>query len=151
MDPRRQDLMGSIGLLALRVGFGGYMLTHGWGKLGMLLDGKTADFPDPLGLGGTLSLLGAVTGEFVGALLVLLGLCTRLAAIPTLFTMGVAALVVHRADPWTMGGGASKEPALLYFTAFLAIALMGAGKYSFDGTILPRLRARRAKAEALGS
>jgi len=162
MDPRRQDFMGSLGLLVLRIGFGGYMLSHGWGKLKMLLEGDTAGFADPLGLGETLSLLGAVTGEFVGALLVLIGLCTRFAAIPTFFTMLVAGMVVHKADPWTMGHAAklfmegatkfpaSKEPALLFACAFLALALMGAGKYSFDGMILPQLRAQRAKRKALG-
>lgn len=154
MDPRRQDFLGSLGLLALRIGFGGFMLSHGWGKLQLLLDGKGSEFADPIGLGGTFSLIGAVMGEFVGALFVIFGIATRLAAIPTAFTMAVAAFIVHAKDPWSMEKAAerffsgetqfpvAKEFAILYMTAFLALALLGAGRFSFDGWILPRLMSR---------
>ena len=42
--------------------------------------------------------------------------------------MGVAAFIVHGADPL-----AKKEMALLYFIAFVAIFLAGPGKFSIDG------------------
>mgnify|MGYP002380947190 CR=1 FL=1 len=128
MDARRQDLMNSIGLLILRVGFGGYMATHGWGKFQMLMAGEYYKFGDPIGLGNTLSLIGAVGAEFFCALLVVLGIGTRFAAAPIVFTMGVAAFIVHANDPWTMGGGASKEPAMLFMMVFLALIFTGAGK-----------------------
>jgi len=143
----------SVGLLLLRVGFGGYMASHGWGKLQMLLHGSFQDFGDPIGLGAQLSLVLVTLAEFACALLVVLGLWTRWAAVPVVFTMGVAAFVAHRADPWTSGRGAelffagkakiwsSKEPALLYLTAFLALLCMGAGRYALDAR-LPRHRKR---------
>ena len=153
MEARRQDPSTSIGLLLLRVGIGGYMATHGWGKLQMLLSGKFEDFGDPIGLGPVASLVLVALAEFACALLVLVGLWTRVAAAPIVFAMGVAAFVVHRSDPWTSGRGAelffagrakiwsSKEPALLYLTGFLALMCTGAGRYALDAW-LPRRRRR---------
>ncbi|TVQ30694.1 MAG: DoxX family protein [Phycisphaeraceae bacterium] len=130
--------LNSVGLLILRLGFGGYMITHGWPKFQMLMRREFDQFPDPLGIGNTMSLIGAAGAEFVCAVLVLVGLATRFAAIPIVFTMGVAAFIVHSDDPWTMGSGASKEPALLFLTAFLAIALTGPGRISLDHLIFSK-------------
>ena len=147
MEARRQDLTTSAGLLILRLGAGGYMLTHGWGKLQMLLAGQSEQFGDPIGLGPQLSLVMVVLAEFVCALLVILGLATRLAAVPIAFTMGVAAFVAHSSDPWTMEqayklfmSGASKfpvskQPALLYLITFLALVFTGAGRFSLDALV----------------
>ena len=115
-----------LGLLILRVGFGGLMLTHGIPKLNMLSD--PAAFGDPVGVGSTLSLILALIGEVVAPILIIIGFKTKWAAIPAVITMGVAAFIVHAKDD--LG---TKEMALLYFTAFLVIFLAGAGKYSVDG------------------
>jgi putative oxidoreductase len=145
----RWDLTNSLGLLILRLGIGGYMMSHGWGKLQMVLAGDFDKFGDPLGLGSGLSLVMVVMAEFFCALLVMLGLATRLAAAPIVFSMGVAAFVVHASDPWTMQPvGASKEPALLFLIPFLALVFTGAGLFSIDGLIWPRWRERRARGEA---
>lgn len=148
MDARRQDLTNSIGLLVLRLGFGIYMMTHGWGKFMMMLDGKWSQFGDPLGLGPGLSLFLAAGAEFFCAILVVLGAATRFAAAPIVFTMLIAAFVVHGADPWTMGAGANKEPALLFASAFLALIFTGAGKFSVDGMVWPRYRQWRKNRKA---
>jgi putative oxidoreductase len=144
METQRQNVTTSIGLLILRLGVGGYMLTHGWGKLQMLLAGEFDKFGDPIGLGKELSLVGVVAAEFVCALLVVFGLGTRPAAAVTVFAMAVAAFVVHANDPWTMGAGASKEPALLYLIPFLALVFTGAGRLSLDYLVWSRWRERRA-------
>ena len=145
MESRKQDLMTSIGLLILRVGAAGYMVTHGWGKVQMLRAG--APFADPIGIGAQTSLVLATGAEFVCALLVLFGLGTRLAAVPVAFTMAVAAFVVHGNDPWMAGAGPrSKEPALLFMAAFLALVFTGAGRFSLDALLWPRLRRRKAVA-----
>ncbi len=145
----------SIGLLILRLGFGGFLMTHGWGKLQMLLAGNYAEFGDPIGLGPGVSLTLITFAEFFCSLAVAVGLLTRLAAVPVVIGMGVAAFVFHAADPWTMGRAAelfmagqadswaSKEPALLFLLAFLTLIFTGAGRYSLDGLIWPRLRRRR--------
>ena len=138
MGPQRHDLWTSIGLLILRLGAGGFMVTHGYGKFKQVLAGNYK-FADPIGLGEAPSLFMAMSAEFFCAILVILGLATRLAALPVAFTMGVAAFVVHAKDPWTMGGGPpAKEPALLFMAAFLALVFTGAGRISLDALIWPR-------------
>jgi putative oxidoreductase len=160
MEARRQDLTNSIGLLILRLGIGGYLLTHGWGKLQMMLAGDFDKFGDPIGLGSGPSLVLVVTAEFFCALAVMLGLATRLAAVPIVVSMAVASFVAHGGDPWTMGQGAalfmagesktwaSKEPALLFLIPFLALVFTGAGRFSIDGLVRPRRRERRTRLEA---
>lgn len=147
MDARPQDTAPSIGLLILRLGMGGYLATHGWGKLQMVLAGSFDQFGDPIGLGSTASLTLVTFAEFVCAFLVMIGLGTRFAAVPVVVAMAVAAFVAHGADPWTMEGGyllftsgaseswASKEPALLFLVPFLALIFTGAGRYSIDHLI----------------
>ena len=154
METRRHDTATSLGLLILRLGFAGYLLTHGWGKAQMVLAGSFDQFGDPIGLGPGLSLVLVAFAEFVCAALVLVGLATRLAAIPPVIAMGVAAFVAHGADPWTMGAAAqrfmageseswaSKQPALMFLTAFLALAFTGAGRYSLDHLVAGRRRRR---------
>jgi putative oxidoreductase len=148
--------MASVGLLILRLGVGGYMVTHGAGKLSMTLAGQFDQFGDPIGVGNALSLILATSAEFLCALFVMAGFFTRFAAAPVAFTMGVAALIVHGKDPWTMKKGAeaffageserwsSKEPALLFLFVFLALIFTGAGQFSVD-ELIRRARRRGAK------
>lgn len=152
MEARRKGPTISIGLLILRLGVGGYLLTHGWGKLQMLLAGDFDKFGDPIGLGSGLSLVLVAVAEFFCSLLVMLGFVTRFAAAVVVLSMAVAALVAHSNDPWTMEQAArlfmageskswaSKEPALLYLIPFLALIFTGAGRFSIDGLIWPRGR-----------
>ena len=87
-----------LGLLFLRLSFSGMMLTHGIPKLLNLIQGDM-EFGDPIGLGPTVSLILAVIGEAICPILIILGLKTRIAAIPTIITMAVAAFIVHGSDP----------------------------------------------------
>ena len=105
------------------------MLTHGYPKFQKLLSGNM-EFADPIGLGVGVSLFLTVFAEFFCGLLLLLGLGTRLSSIPLFITMFVAGFVVHGADPF-----ARKEKALMYLLIYLAIFLMGGGKYSLDNLI----------------
>ena len=115
-----------LGLLLMRLGFSGLMLTHGIPKFIQLINGNF-DFGDPIGIGPTASLILAVVGEFVCPILVILGIKTRISAIPVVITMIIAAFVVHAADP--LG---RKELALLYLIGFLVIALMGGGRFALS-------------------
>jgi putative oxidoreductase len=150
MDAKHQDLTNSIGLLIIRVGMGGYMLTHGWGKFNDLLNGNWERVGDPIGIGPAASTLGIVGAEFFCAVLVIIGLGTRVAAAPLVFAMLVAAFVAHGSDPWTIAGGreagtGSKQLALMYMVPFLALIFTGAGKLSVDGLIWPRFKEWRRK------
>lgn len=120
-----------IALLLLRLAFGGFMIYgHGWRKMMKLFTGDPTEFADPLGVGAPISLSLTVFSEVLCAALIVVGLFTRWASVPLAFTMLVAAFVVHGADPF-----GDKESALIYFAAFAAIGLMGAGKFSIDGLI----------------
>lgn len=155
MDPGPQDTAVSAGLLILRLGVAGYMVTHGWAKVTMLRERQFEMFGDPIGIGPVPSLVLVVIAEFLCAILVAAGLATRLAAIPVVITMAVAAFVAHGADPWTMTEGAmrffsgasqswaSKQPALTFLFVFLALVFTGAGKFSLDALIASRSGGRR--------
>jgi putative oxidoreductase len=119
----------SIGILILRIVFGGAMLTHGLPKL-LEFNEKSQVFPDPLGVGSVVSLLLTVFAEFFCAVLVILGLGTRFAALTLAITMAVAAFVIHGEDPF-----GKKELALLYFGAYVALIVMGGGRIALDAVI----------------
>jgi putative oxidoreductase len=132
-----RSLLLSLGLLVLRVGMGGLMIyAHGWDKLWSFRE-KSKAFGDPLNIGPTLSLGLATFAEFFCAVLVVVGLATRFAAIPLAVTMGVAGFIHHAADPWK-----AKELAFVYLVAFLALTFTGAGRFSIDALLLGRRRRR---------
>ena len=117
-----------IGILVLRLFFGGFMIIlHGWGKMLKLFSEGPIEFGDPIGLGPTVSLGLTVFAEFLCSILIMLGLFTRWAAIPLIITMLVAAFIVHGPDPLMR-----KEKALLYLAPYIFLLLNGAGKYSLD-------------------
>lgn len=120
----------SLGLLVLRLGVGGLMLfRHGLPKLlgfSELVDG----FADPIGLGSAASLSLAIFAELLCSALVILGLGTRLAAVPLAVTMLVAAFVVHGGDPF-----AKKELALLYLSAVIGLMFLGSGRFALDSLV----------------
>ena len=113
-------------LLLLRLGFGGLMLTHGIPKIGML--SNPSDFGDPIGLGAMLTLILTLIGEVVAPVMIMVGFKTKLAAIPAMITMFVAAFIIHANDD--IG---TKEKALLYLIGFIVVFLAGPGKYAIDG------------------
>jgi len=117
----------NIALLILRVIIGVFMIKHGLGKLETLFGNEPIEFPDPIGVGATASLALAVFSEVFCSVLLLIGLCTRFAAIPLFITMMVAAYIVHLHD-----GFNKQELALLYALIYIVITLIGAGKYSLD-------------------
>lgn len=124
--PRNTD----AALLLLRLWLGISMLAlHGLPKLQKLLAGKH-EFPDPLGVGSLPSLAMAVGTEFVGAILIILGLFGRLGALMLAGTMAVAWGITHK---MALTGEGSGELAFIYLAGFLAIVLAGSGKYSVDG------------------
>ncbi len=114
----------NLGLLILRLGFSGLMLTHGIPKLLQVFKGDFS-FGNPIGIGEAPSLILTVIAEFLCPVLIILGIRTKLAAIPPIIVMLVAAFIVHASDPF-----GRKEFALLYLLGFLAIAIMGPGKYT---------------------
>jgi putative oxidoreductase len=120
--------------LILRLTLGGLMLIHGVPKFMNLIHGNF-EFGDPIGLGVKTSLFLAVFAEFLCSILLALGLYTRFTIIPLAFTMFVAAFVVLKDDPFSR-----KETALLFLLPYLALFLLGSGRYSLDAILFKRNR-----------
>jgi putative oxidoreductase len=120
-----------VALLIFRIAISALILTHGIPKLITFFNSEEIAFADPIGLGETASFTLAVFAEFVCAVLIIFGFATRLAAIPLIITMAVAALIVHLPD-----GFGRQELPLLYMFGFILLLLTGAGKYSVDHFLL---------------
>jgi putative oxidoreductase len=121
--------LASFALLLLRASFGLMMLSHGWPKLMSFIDNPSS-FPDPIHLGPALSHGLTAFAEFVCAILIVIGLGTRWAAIPLIIAMTIVSFVIHGKEP--MG---ERELSMLYLSAFTVIAILGAGSYSLDKAI----------------
>jgi putative oxidoreductase len=126
--------LNDVGKLILRVVLGGLILFHGISKV----------------INGPGSILGLVTkagmpeaagylvyaGEVLAPLLLILGLWTRAAALIVVINMAIAVLLVHTSQFFTLsktGGWALELQAMYFFTA-LAVAFLGAGRYSIGGS-----------------
>ncbi len=130
-----QNANTNFALLLLRSGAALMMLTHGYPKLMQFFSGEPITFASIFGLSMTISLLLAVFAEVICSIFVLLGLGTRLAAIPLIFTMLIAAFYIHADDPF-----ASKEKAFLFALIFIVLFISGGGKYSFDNLFVRKLK-----------
>lgn len=141
-DCGTRDLVASGGLLVLRAGFGLMMLVgHGWSKVGMFSNAEVKSgwavpqLPLLSKMSPPVSMMLTIFAEVGCAGLLVLGLMTRPAAFFLGFAMLVAAFQVHGDAPFFMGGGPSKEPAILYAIPCLALILSGAGKWSLDALV----------------
>ncbi|SDL43035.1 putative oxidoreductase [Catalinimonas alkaloidigena] len=127
-----------VGLLLLRLTLGGLVLTHGFPKFTKLLSGDLG-FMDPIGLGAEFSFILVVIAEFLCALLVLIGLGTRLAAIPLIINFTVIFFIVHSADEF-----GRKELPLLFLLLSLILLITGSGRYSVDAALDKSPTSRKA-------
>ncbi|WP_294244189.1 DoxX family protein [uncultured Chryseobacterium sp.] len=129
------SVLKDIILLAVRVFIGFAMLSHGFPKLQMLIEGKK-DFYDFLGMGPQITLGLTVFAEFACSILLILGLFSRVALGFLIFTMVIAGFVVHAADPFE-----KQELSLVYLGIYLMLMVFGTGKFSVDYLIEKRKRA----------
>jgi putative oxidoreductase len=129
------------GLLVLRIVIGIVFLMHGGQKLFVFgfsgVSGAFAQMGIPMpGITGPLA--GIV--EFLAGGALVIGLLTRLAAIGLAIDMAGALLMVHLKGGFFLPNG--YEFALTLLGANIALAITGAGYYSFDRVIAER-RANR--------
>ena len=121
------------GKLLLRLVLGLLILLHGISKLtngDAGVTGMLAKMGLPEALGHLVYI-----GEVVAPLLVILGLWTRAAALVMAVNMVVAVALAHSGQLFSMGrsGGYALELQAIYLFAAIAIALLGAGRYSLGG------------------
>lgn len=119
--------------LALRVVAGLMFAIHGAQKLFGWFGGEAASFTGGMGIFGVnvglnmIWLAGFI--EFVGGLLLVLGLLTRWTALVSALLMFMAYVHAHPGiNPIASGG----ELAVMYFLVFLVLFAYGPGKWSID-------------------
>nr|WP_308633968.1 DoxX family protein [Massilia sp. YIM B02769] len=121
------------GKLLLRAVLAILLLFHGVSKLSGGI-GFITGMLQGLGLPAFLG-YGVYVGEVVAPLLILVGLYTRPAALVVAINMVVALLLVHTGQFFTLSdtGGWALELQGMYLGGALAVALLGAGRYSLGG------------------
>ncbi|MDA7415405.1 DoxX family protein [Xenophilus arseniciresistens] len=122
------------GKLLLRLSLGLLMLLHGLFKIGTG-PGFVVGLLEGLGLPGVLA-YGVYVGEIVAPVLLIIGLWTRPAALVVAINMVVAIVLVHTGHFFalTKQGGWALELQGLFLFGALAVALLGAGRYSVGGS-----------------
>lgn len=112
-----------VGHVALRLVVGGLLAGHGAQKLFGWFDGQTVELASLMGLAGII--------EFVGGILILIGLFTRITAFITSGEMAVAYFMAHfsRAPLPINNNG---EHTVLFCFIFLYLVFAGAGAFSVD-------------------
>ena len=119
----------AFALLILRITAGGLVITHGYSKL-VSFASKSSTFADPYHIGHSTSLALVIFAEFFCAVLIVLGLLTRLACIPLIISMGTVVFFVNHGK-FT---GEAELPAL-FLGCFITLLFTGPGKASLDRLI----------------
>ena len=119
-----------IGLLILRLIFGIILLYgHGAGKFSVIFGGQEIQFMDPIGIGAGLSFYLAGFAEGICAILLIVGLFSRIATI--ILTINFIVIFVFHA--FIVGDGFNiLELRFLYLFTFIALSFTGPGRISLD-------------------
>lgn len=124
--------------LLLRLVFGYFWLETGWAKLHNL-DGFAARFANWGIPWPELSAAVSAGMEFVGGLLMMLGLATRLSMLPMIFNMLVALVVVVLPGIGTLDEFVELDE-VLYVLLFFWLLMAGPGRASLDHWLFGRAR-----------
>ena len=121
---------GATGLLILRLVFGLVLIYgHGFEKMAVVLSGQEIQFMDPIGIGASTSYYMAAFAEGVCAILLILGLFSRIATL----ILSINFLVVFIFHAFMIGDGFDVlELRFFYLFSFIALTLTGPGKMSLD-------------------
>ena len=122
-----------FGKLVLRATLAILVLFHGVSKLVSGVD-PIMGMLAKVGLPGSIAFL-VYVGEVIAPLMILFGIWARLGAVIVAINMIVAVTLAHGSQIFTLsktGGWALELQAFFFFTA-IAVALLGAGRYSMGG------------------
>jgi putative oxidoreductase len=119
----------STAMLVLRLGLGVLMMMHGYDKLVHFAKYQN-EFMNFLGIGKNISLALVVFAEFFCSVFLILGLFTRLAAIPLIIVASVIVFKVFHGN--VFGDG---EHGALYLIGYIVLLLVGPGRASVDSMI----------------
>jgi putative oxidoreductase len=127
-----QPLHADLGILLLRLVFGGLFIYIGYEKI-QHYHQYLPMFKDYTGLGIKTSYNLVIFAEFFCGIMVTIGLLTRLAVIPILISMIVVVFIALKGQ-----GFNDKQLALLFLVLSLVIFILGSGKYSADALLFKR-------------
>ena len=121
------------GKLILRLALGILILLHGIAKLGSGVGG-IAGMLTSHGLPAGLAYL-VYIGEILAPVLLIAGIFTRPAALIVVINMLFAIFLAHMSQVFTLGktGGWAIELQGMFLFAAIAVAFLGAGRFSFGG------------------
>jgi len=126
----------NLGLLVLRLVFGLVLLYgHGFEKMSVIFSGQEIHFRDPIGLGATASYYMAAFAEGICAILLILGLFSRVATL----ILSINFIVIFILHAFVVGDGFDiLELRFFYLFSFVALTLTGPGRYSLDHLLFSR-------------
>ncbi len=122
--------MNSLALAFLRIVPSALLIVHGFQKFQQIVQGNFEFDQNLLGIGSTGTLMLLTLGEFIAPIFLILGFQTRIAAIVAGFVMVLKVLFIYGASTFPLG--AQAENSLLFLVSFIAIYMLGPGKYSLD-------------------
>lgn len=130
----KQGNWNDLGKLVVRAALSVLILFHGFAKISGgvgFITGLLAKVGLPPALGYLV-----LIGEVLAPALVLLGLWARAGAVVIAINMLVALLLVHTGDVFKLNetGGWAIELQVMFLASAVAVALLGAGRYSVQGT-----------------
>ncbi|HLS29997.1 MAG TPA: DoxX family protein [Flavobacteriaceae bacterium] len=130
------DVGRDTGLLILRLVFGLVLIYgHGFEKLSVILSGQEIQFMDPIGIGANTSYFMAAFAEGICAILLILGLFSRIATL----ILSVNFIVVFIFHAFIVGDGFEVlELRFFYLFSFIALTLTGPGRFSLDYLLFHR-------------
>ena len=128
-----QNTQSDLGRLILRIALGVLVLLHGIAKL----KGGVGPIEGMVAAHGWPSYVayGALVGEVLGPLLLLVGFYARIGAALIAINMLFAFALVHMGQfgQFTEQGGWALELQAMYLATALALVLLGPGRYSANG------------------
>ena len=132
-NPQTGNLAENMGKFLLRATLAILILFHGVSKIVHGID-PIIGMIVKAGLPSAVAYL-VYIGEVVAPTLVLFGVWTRLGGLAIAINMTVAVLLVHTSQFFTLAktGGWTLELQCMYFVGGLAVALLGAGRFSIGG------------------
>ncbi|GAB2825744.1 DoxX family protein [Ferruginibacter profundus] len=134
VDPSVTYFLFNTTMLFFRIAVSLEMIfVHGFKKLGIGV-AEAEKVPNPLHLPETFNYAFAVSANIFFPFLVLIGLCTRLATLPTLAVTLTGYFVLHWNDPVLI-----RDTPFIYSVIFLFILVLGPGKYSIDNYISKKI------------
>jgi len=125
-----------IGLLLLRIVAGLVLLYgHGFDKLTVIFSGQEIQFMDPIGIGATPSFYLAAFAEGICSIFLIVGLFSRFATL----VLSINFLVILILHAFVMKDGFPVlELRFFYLASFIALTLLGPGKFSLDYSLFKK-------------